>query len=630
MKSSMVGHTCIMVWAPTGMYLNTYAHAKSHRYHQPSQLQMIGTESYRISIEIAEPSVSNSSESEPQEVPSIDYRKSPISVTVIDNPMESAGTDQNTIEPLRARQLGEGVIRLFRDFEDEECDPAKNEQLSNPGDDSMVSIIALPTYFTATDLLGYIGDYYMEYITHIRILKSEKPNRFLVLIKFKDVVKAAEFQYHFDGKQFNSMEPETCHVVFVKSVIFDSLDSAKGDILIPFLLRDPFTTSNTPSSVTPDSSPQTSNVGGFDDRKTAIELPTCPVCLERLDHEITGLLTIPCQHTFHCLCLSKWKDDTCPVCRYTNNVSNLKIRRSVRRLLQINSRMQQQQQQQETNLETMEQCMGCSATSDLWVCLVCGNIGCSRYAPEQHSLKHFVDTGHCFAMEVATSRVWDYAGDGYVHRLIANEADGKIVELPEKSSSEVKSKTDNDALEYSDLLMSQLISQREYYELLLNEKDRTGEFRLRRGSSIAEGRRMSELEGRRMSELERKPERDGSKVSELDQKVAELSEKVNKLTSNVVPALQQKIDMKNTSLRIAAKELSELSALNEGLSKKVDFLTQQNAEFKAQNEDLNDQVKDLMFYLESQQKFKDQPDDVKEGTIVIQQQPKSKKKKGKR
>jgi len=27
-------------------------------------------------------------------------------------------------------------------------------------------------------------------------------------------------------------------------------------------------------------------------------------------------------------------------------------------------------------------------------------------------------------------RVWDYVGDNYVHRLIQNKADGKLVELP--------------------------------------------------------------------------------------------------------------------------------------------------------------------------------------------------------
>ena len=41
------------------------------------------------------------------------------------------------------------------------------------------------------------------------------------------------------------------------------------------------------------------------------ELPTCPVCLERMDSAVTGLVTVPCSHTFHCTCLSKWGDSRC-------------------------------------------------------------------------------------------------------------------------------------------------------------------------------------------------------------------------------------------------------------------------------------------------------------------------------
>ena len=33
-------------------------------------------------------------------------------------------------------------------------------------------------------------------------------------------------------------------------------------------------------------------------------------------------------------------------------------------------------------------------------------------------------------MELETQRVWDYAGDGYVHRLIQSKTDGKLVEVP--------------------------------------------------------------------------------------------------------------------------------------------------------------------------------------------------------
>ncbi len=34
-------------------------------------------------------------------------------------------------------------------------------------------------------------------------------------------------------------------------------------------------------------------------------------------------------------------------------------------------------------------------------------------------------------MELQSQRVWDYAGDGYVHRLITNARDGKLVEFPD-------------------------------------------------------------------------------------------------------------------------------------------------------------------------------------------------------
>lgn len=562
---------------------------------------MIGTDSYRIVIEIADPATNSQVTS--------DYRYSTISVISIDNLPDM----KQSLEPMKAKLLGNGVIRLLRDFEDgEDAEISKTTTVTSPGDETMLAIIALPTYFTATDLLGFIGDHYMNNVTHIRILKSDKVNRFLVLIKFNDLVKAEEFQYHYDGKPFNSMEPEACHVVFVKSMVTEaaSTEIPNKDSLIPFLLDDPFTSSH--------EGLDDSNSGKFSLEADPIELPTCPVCLERLDYEVTGLLTIPCQHTFHCQCLSKWRDDTCPVCRYTNNISNHKIRRSVRRLLQINSRMLQRLNELPTDenatTDSSDQCMQCSDSDNLWVCLICGNVGCSRYAPEQHSLKHFVETGHCFAMELNTSRVWDYAGDNYVHRLIASEADGKIVELPEKDSqsNDKTNLKDNDNTEYSELLLSQLISQREYYEHLLNENRQNQGMRLRRGSSIAEAGSTNK------------------KLSEMELQIAELTDKFNKVSTSVIPALQRKIEMKNTSLRLATKELEESNAMNEGISAKVEFLTDANEKLTTENLDLKDQVKDLMFFLEAQEKFKGASEDVRDGTVVIEELSKKNKKKKKR
>jgi len=45
-------------------------------------------------------------------------------------------------------------------------------------------------------------------------------------------------------------------------------------------------------------------------------------------------------------------------------------------------------------------------------------------------------------MELGSSRVWDYAGDNYVHRLVQNKADGKLVEVDEQNAGEQEEKID--------------------------------------------------------------------------------------------------------------------------------------------------------------------------------------------
>ncbi|CRK48745.1 hypothetical protein BN1723_020635, partial [Verticillium longisporum] len=80
-----------------------------------------------------------------------------------------------------------------------------------------------------------------------------------------------------------------------------------------------------------------------------------------------------------------------------------------------------------------------------------------------------------------TQYVWDYAGDTWVHRLIRDKGDGKVVELPGTTSRQAglsnngdgsgqqddvvpRAKLDNVGMEYTHLLTSQLESQRVYFE----------------------------------------------------------------------------------------------------------------------------------------------------------------------
>lgn len=43
--------------------------------------------------------------------------------------------------------------------------------------------------------------------------------------------------------------------------------------------------------------------------------------------------------------------------------------------------------------------------------------------------RHFLETQHCYSMQLGSNRVWDYVGDNFVHRLLQNKDDGKMVAL---------------------------------------------------------------------------------------------------------------------------------------------------------------------------------------------------------
>jgi hypothetical protein len=64
-------------------------------------------------------------------------------------------------------------------------------------------------------------------------------------------------------------------------------------------------------------------------------------------------------------------------------------------------------------------CTQCSVRGDareaLWMCLICGHIGCGRYQ-QSHAVQHYQRTHHRYSIELQNQYIWDYIGDGYVHR----------------------------------------------------------------------------------------------------------------------------------------------------------------------------------------------------------------------
>ncbi|KAG5342452.1 hypothetical protein C0989_001516 [Termitomyces sp. Mn162] len=294
-------------------------------------------------------------------------------------------------------------------------------------------------------------------------------------------------------------------------------------------------------------------------------------------------------------CLSKWGDSRCPVCRYSQILqSSHPTSSSTRSTLPIPFA--------NPSTPTLSSCSSCSSTTNLWICLICGNIGCGRYG-RAHAHAHYQSTTHLYALELETQRVWDYAGDGYVHRLIQNKADGKLVELPSAASSTGVPPRDGslgptqaDALsaekieaigiEYSYLLTSQLESQRSYYE--------DEEKRLK--NQLAELKGQVDRLGQQLKEDAKKRE---------DQEQARLAH-VMKEKSRAEARAEKATEL----ARRLDKELKEERAVSEGLMKNMNSMKERveradkdKGQSLAKIHELEDQLRDVMFFLETRMKI---------------------------
>ncbi|OAL72021.1 RING and UBP finger domain-containing protein [Trichophyton violaceum] len=461
-------------------------------------------------------------------------------------------------------------------------------------DCTTLCILAVPSYLSPSDFLGYVGEQTMEDVSHFRMVKTARANRYMVLMKFRSGKKAKEWQNTWNGKLFNSMEPEACHVVFIKDVEIQ-VSSSAAESKFPDMKNDPFPFSDAPSTMSSKPlAPPTPSL---------IELPTCPVCLERMD-ETSGLLTILCQHVFHCTCLQRWKGSGCPVCRYTQDDLG---KRNVNFAID----------------EGPSECSVCHSEVNLWICLICGNIGCGRY-DGAHAFDHYKETSHSFAMDLTSQRVWDYLGDGYVHRIIQGKSDGKLLELPARGDSALdppdwsdavpREKFENISVEYTHLLTSQLESQRVYFE---EQVERAADKASKASASAISAQEAAERLARDMEKLQ----------SQYDS-----------LTRETIPSLERdkaraerRAEKFESMSRTMEKQWREEKTMNASLMERVEFLDAEVSKLKAANEDLAEQNRDLTFFISGTERLKNQGEDVVEGTVSVPDPPtSSSKRKGKR
>lgn len=469
-----------------------------------------------------------------------------------------------------------GIVHMFRKTEEADA-PSPDEGAQAAHDDAVgtvLAILGMPAQITPSALLSFIEPA-IEVVSYIRIIRQVELGRSIVLLKFDDAHDAEEFYKVFHHQPYDALDhTERCEIVYITGVSVSEAATLPHTLPLvadtepwPIVSEGPLTAAPTPSR-----------------RLRAYELPTCPVCLDRMDASASGLVSVTCQHTFHCQCLQRWTDSRCPVCRYSlTKTAYGHDERDPASAYPTSARR--------------TRCSTCGSSENLWVCLICAAVGCGRYQ-QGHARQHSLETGHLYALEIETQRVWDYAGDGYVHRLIQSQSDGKLVELPsasqipaampetsQASTAALSGKMEAISLEYSDLIVSQLDSQRAYYERRLAALHDEHIPRSDHHAVLAE-----------RDELRRAGDKWAADMAALEKELAASRHSSERLEQQ----LRKALDM----VRALREQYSEEKAVSDALSARVERLQSEQSTLQHELADVRDNLRDLMVYVSASEQIK--------------------------
>lgn len=108
-------------------------------------------------------------------------------------------------------EFGYGVVHLYRDvYETPGLYNPKQNPITGEDEDedalTTIAILAVPSYMTPSDFMGFVGEETRDTVSHFRMIRTGKANRYMVLMKFRQKEDARVFVAEFNGKVFNSME----------------------------------------------------------------------------------------------------------------------------------------------------------------------------------------------------------------------------------------------------------------------------------------------------------------------------------------------------------------------------------------------------------------------------------------
>lgn len=537
---------------------------------------------------------------------------------------------------MKNTEAGWGIVHLYKESVEsasiaetlaKSTEPGSSSAGANPvdiedEDGTILCITSVPGYISPTDFLSWVGDKWRGDVSHYRMVMTSTTYRYMVLMKLKSHTLAVAWQKEFAGKPFPGIQPELCQVAFIKSITVETPGDSNDTEIAE-------SSKSQGKNKQPWGSGGLPSVGVVGSEKPfppptpdLTELPTCSVCLERMDNT-AGLVTIPCQHIFHCTCLQTWKGSGCPICRATTPAT--------RASAPVDDPNDPLSRPFGTDISNI--CYMCNWNEDLWICLICGNVGCGRYRGG-HAKEHWKNTAHSFSLELETQYVWDYASDSWVHRLLRNK-DEKVVELPSMGSRTTGSqqegqasedvvprvKLENLSVEYSTLYTKQLESQRIWFEDLVNKaRDKAAQAAKAAEQAASDAQKATQALSELREEHRAFREKADSTISSLEKDLAKEKKRAEKsagLARGLATSLQEEKEMSKGLLK-------RVQHLEEQLKDSVP--SQELASMAKIRQELEEEVADLRAFITGSQQVEKMKEageidqsELDEGSLGVQQ-----------
>jgi BRCA1-associated protein len=146
-----------------------------------------------------------------------DWRYGPVTIESIDMEMVSHKTPLTGLHTKAAyvpsvpqsTDVGWGLVHVYRDSQETvalDHKPDKDHADFDPDQCTTLCILAVPSWMMPSDLLGFVGDQTREDVSHFRLIRTGRANKYMVLMKFRQAKKAREWQKLWNGKLFSAME----------------------------------------------------------------------------------------------------------------------------------------------------------------------------------------------------------------------------------------------------------------------------------------------------------------------------------------------------------------------------------------------------------------------------------------